>query len=122
MISLPILCGSSDSPVQDINPFLQIQGMILYPLEDERLTVYQTLRTYTANGAYATFEENERGTLAPGKYADFAVLDRDPFHSDPTLLYETKAIETYLAGKPARRMHLGTTAFALKSLLVRKKI
>lgn len=117
-----ILCGSSDSPVQDMNPFLQIQGMVLYPMKEERLTVYQALRTYTFNGAYATFEEKERGTLSVGKLADFAVLDRDPFLADPETLLETRALRTFLAGKPARPMKLGTAAFLLKSLLAHKKL
>jgi predicted amidohydrolase YtcJ len=104
-----------------MNPFLQIQGMVLYPLAEERLTVYQALRAYTANGAYATFEEEERGTLSVGKLADFAVLDRDPFLADPETLMETTAVQTFLAGKPARPMNLGTAAFLLKGLLARKK-
>jgi len=66
-----IICGSSDAPVQDISPFLQIHGMVNFPIVNERLSVYQAFRTYTYYAAYATFEENIRGTLSEGKLADF---------------------------------------------------
>lgn len=117
-----ILCGSSDSPVQHLNPFLQIQGMVNYPIEEQRLSVYQALRTYTYNGAYATFEETDRGTLAIGKLADFVVLNRDPFTIDKDKLIEVRAEQTYLAGKVARHMKMGTLTFLIKGFLNRKKI
>jgi hypothetical protein len=44
----------------------------------ERLTRLQALRALTVGGAWVTFAEGERGTLAPGRMADLAVLDRDP--------------------------------------------
>ena len=71
-----IICGSSDSPVQTINPFIQLHGMVNFPLVNEQLSVYQALRTYTYNGAYSTFEETERGTLTAGKWADFIILHK----------------------------------------------
>ena len=55
-----IICGSSDSPVQDISPFIQLQGMTDFPIKGERLSAYEAFRTYTYNGAYSTFEEDER--------------------------------------------------------------
>ncbi len=44
----------------------------------ERLTRMQALRALTIGGAWVTFAERDRGTLAPGRAADYAVLDRDP--------------------------------------------
>jgi len=44
---------------------------------EERVTILEALRLYTLNGAYAGFEENKKGSLAPGKLADFIVVDRD---------------------------------------------
>lgn len=117
-----ILCGSSDSPVQHLNPFLQMQGMVNYPIEDQRLSVYQALRTYTYNGAFATFEEADRGTLAFGKLADFVVLNNDPFTIDKDKLIELKAEQTYIAGKVARPMNMGTLSFVVKGFLNRNKL
>lgn len=74
-----IICGSSDSPIQDPDPFIQIQGMIDFPVEGQSLTRWEAVRAYTANAAWAGFQEEEKGTLEPGKRADFIVLDKDIF-------------------------------------------
>ena len=44
----------------------------------DAIALEEALRAYTANAAFAGFEEKEKGTLAPGKLADFVVLSRDP--------------------------------------------
>src|SRR5262249_2006526 len=51
-------------------------GQVLAP--EERITVDQALTLYTKNGAYAGLEEDKKGTLSPGRLADFIVVDRDP--------------------------------------------
>jgi len=93
-----MLLGGSDSPVQHFNPFLHLHGMVNFPLENQRLSFFEALKTYTINGAYATFEENERGTLSEGKIADFAVLDRDPFEIEQIDIQSVKVIDTYING------------------------
>ena len=50
---------------------------------EQKITVEEALRAYTAGGAYASFEESRKGTLAPGKLADFVMLDRDLFEIPP---------------------------------------
>ncbi|MBI5402174.1 MAG: amidohydrolase [Ignavibacteriae bacterium] len=57
------------------------------------------LKAYTFNNAYASFGENEKGSLETGKYADFIVTDRDIFTSTPEEIKETKVLVTYLNGK-----------------------
>ncbi len=116
-----ILCGSSDSPVQDMNPFLQIHGMVNFPLGHERLSVYQALRAYTYNGAYATFDEDTRGTLTTGKRADFVVMEQDPFAIPPENLLELQAKYTYFGGKEARRRNIGVVPFLLRGFLGRHR-
>lgn len=111
-----MLLGSSDSPVQHLNPFLQMQGMVSFPLASERLSVYEALRTYTYNGAYATFEEDQRGTLRPGKRADFAVLEKDPFAIDPQAIHTIKVIQTYIDGRPYKALK-NPLVLLLKGLL-----
>ena len=94
-----MILGSSDSPVQHLNPFIQLQGMVTFPVAGESLSLYQALRTYTYNGAYALQEEDERGTLTPGKHADFVILDQDPFELPLTDIHKLKAAETWINGR-----------------------
>ena len=113
------ICGSTDSPIQSLDPFLQIHGMVNFPVESERISVYQAFRTYTYNGAYATFEEDRRGTLSLGKFADFIVFDENPFEISPDQLINLKVNATYIQGKIVSKIKMGRWAFFLK-LLSRK--
>ncbi|MBN2157219.1 MAG: amidohydrolase [Candidatus Lokiarchaeota archaeon] len=109
-----IVCGSSDSPVQYLDPWLQIHGMVNFPIESERISVYEALRTYTYNGAYATFEEDERGTLELGKCADFIILPKDPFQISPTELLNIVVSQTYINGKKMKKTCYKPMKFFLK--------
>ena len=53
---------------------------------NQKVTVAETIRASTRNGAYASFEENTKGTLEAGKLADLVVLGRDPFVEDPSTM------------------------------------
>ncbi len=94
-----VLALSTDAPVQDFDPFVQIAGAVDHPVASERLSVYQALRAYSFGGAYAAFEEDERGTLEPGKWADFAVLDENPFDVPKERIHTMKVSETWIEGK-----------------------
>jgi predicted amidohydrolase YtcJ len=74
-----MVAGGSDSPVTEINPLLGIQSAVNNPNLQRRTSVDQALRMFTINGAWAAFEENEKGTLEAGKLADIDVVDRDPY-------------------------------------------
>ncbi len=71
--------------------------------ERERLTVPEAIVGDTRNGAYLTFEEDVKGTLEPGKFADFVVLSEDLRRIDPTRIRDAEVLETYLAGKRVYR-------------------
>ncbi len=114
-----IICGSSDSPVQSLNPFLQIHGMVNYPIEKERLSVYEAFRSYTYNGAWATFEEESRGTLKKGKLADFIIMLQNPFEIPPESLLGLKVQSTWIGGRKTRPVKLSPAS--LPFLLFRKK-
>ncbi len=67
--------------------------------EDQRLTMDQALYCYTMEGAYASSEENIKGSISPGKLADFIVLDTDIFTiKDQEDILKTKVSQTYLSG------------------------
>ena len=56
-------------------------------MPEQKITVEEALRAYTRGAAYASFEENDKGTLAPGKLADLVIIDKDlrkvPASGDP---------------------------------------
>ena len=54
---------------------------------------------YTKNDAYASFEENIKGTITPGKLADFIIVDKDPYGVDPSELKDITVLKTYLGGE-----------------------
>jgi hypothetical protein len=67
---------------------------------DERITPAQALRIYTINGAYASFEEDIKGSLEPGKLADMVVLETNPLHvEDPWEIRNIRVERTLLGGE-----------------------
>ncbi|MDM8002452.1 MAG: amidohydrolase family protein, partial [Bacteroidota bacterium] len=66
---------------------------------EQKITVEEALKAYTINGAYASFEEDIKGTLEPGKLADFVVLDRDITAIDPAEIWDMKVQQTWVGGK-----------------------
>ncbi|NUT54111.1 MAG: amidohydrolase [Saccharothrix sp.] len=80
-----VVAGSSDRPVADGNPLRAIRfmaerrsgsGQPIGP--DEATTVHEAIAAYTVNAAYACRREHDLGSIAPGKRADFAILDANP--------------------------------------------
>lgn len=71
------LCGSSDSPVQSMNPWEQMLGMTEFYLPEQSLGRYQALETYTTNPSRMLDEEEVSGSLKVGKKADFFVMNQD---------------------------------------------
>jgi predicted amidohydrolase YtcJ len=69
--------GASDCPVEPLEPLLGIAAAVNRQ-GPEALLAEDAIALYTKNAAYASFEENLKGTIAPGKYADLVVLEKDP--------------------------------------------
>ena len=69
-------------------------------LPNEKLSMDEALRAYTIEGAYASYEENIKGSVTVGKFADFILLDRDLYNlDDDEEILSTQVIETYVDGK-----------------------
>ena len=66
---------------------------------EQKLTVAEAVEAYTMGSAYAEFQEKEKGSITPGKLADFVVLSDDIFKIPPTAIKNVKVDATYLAGK-----------------------
>jgi predicted amidohydrolase YtcJ len=100
---------SSDFPGETLNPFYGIYAAITrqdpqgnppggwYP--EQRLTPAEALRGYTLEGAFAEFEERDKGSIEPGKLADFTVIDLDPTKVVPKDILNTVVLKTIVGGK-----------------------
>ena len=65
----------------------------------QKITVEEALRAYTAANAYAGFQEARLGTLEPGKWADFVVLSDNLFEIDPVALPSVRVLRTVVGGQ-----------------------
>jgi len=103
------LAFGSDSPVEPLDPLVGIHAAVTRCRADgspaaegwhteERLTVEQAVRAYTAGAAFASGEEALKGRLAPGYLADCVVLDRDIFLGPPMEILDTRVEATFVAG------------------------
>ncbi|MBP1720171.1 MAG: Amidohydrolase family [Deltaproteobacteria bacterium] len=97
---------SSDAPVAEPNPLIGIRDAVCRRTPSgkefgpaECLTAEQALSLYTREAAYFSFEENDRGTLEEGKFADLVVLDKDPTQVGPEEIPTCKVKMTVVGGK-----------------------
>jgi predicted amidohydrolase YtcJ len=101
------LAFGTDYPVEPVNPFRGLYAAVTRKSEDgkqeyyprQKLTIEQAIAAYTTGSAYAEFAEKEKGTIAPGKLADFVVLDRDITAIAPEKILDTRVLQTVLGGK-----------------------
>jgi predicted amidohydrolase YtcJ len=103
------LAFGSDFPVESPNPFPGLAAAISRQdpqgqppggwRPEERVSFVTALAGFTRNAAYAGFAEDRIGSLEPGKWADFILIDRDPTKVDPQALAATQVLETWVAGK-----------------------
>jgi len=104
---VPLAFGS-DYPVEDPNPFPGLADAVTREdaagdppggfLPEQKITLTQALAAFTTGAAFASRAEDRLGSLEPGHYADFILLDHDPFSADPKALRETKVLETWVGG------------------------
>lgn len=95
-----IVTSGSDCPVEPINPLLGVWAAVTRKsFAEENLTVEEALKTYTLNAAHASFDENNKGTIEVGKFADLTVLSDDLFNVPSDEIKKVEVEMTIVAGK-----------------------
>ena len=103
------LAFGTDWDVAPLNPMLGIYAAVTRATLDsknpngwfpeQKLSVEESVRAYTMGSAYAEFQENEKGSIAPGKLADMVLLSDDIFSIDPVKIRDVKVLKTIVGGK-----------------------
>ena len=103
--------GGSDCPVEPFNVLDNLRAAVTRQnragtrtyLPEQALSVEQAVRLFTSGAAWASGDEDCRGTLELGKLADLAVLDRDLFETEPAEFTKVNIVETVLNGETVYR-------------------
>ena len=103
------LALGSDFPIEEVNPFFGIYSAVTrqdqngqpaggwYP--SQKLTLAEAIRGFTSDAAYAAFEEGSRGTIEPGKLADFTIVEGDLYSMPQSELFQAKVRYTVVGGE-----------------------
>ena len=95
-----LLAGSSDSPAEPLNPLLGIWAAAArQAFPQERLSVEEALELYTIGAAYMSFEEDVKGSIEIGKFADLTVLSNNPMETQPGKIKDIKVEMTIVGGR-----------------------
>jgi len=100
------ICNGTDVPVEAVDPIPCFYASVARKLKngerffpDQRMSREEALRTYTVNGAFAAFEENQKGILKPGYLADIVVLSADLLTIPEEKIPDTYVLLTIVGGK-----------------------
>jgi hypothetical protein len=117
------IAGGSDAPCSYPDAIQGIHAACNHPDPDQSTSVLDALRMHTSWAARLSFDERERGTLTPGKVADFVALDRNPLAVMPDKLKDINVVNLYLKGRPYTPALTNPAALgirALKNILMRE--
>jgi hypothetical protein len=103
------MCFGTDWPVVTIDPLLNLYAAVTRRTTDgknpngwipeQKITIEEAIKCYTLNSAYAEFSENDKGSIEPGKFADFVVLSDNLLTIDPVRIKDMKVEMTVVGGK-----------------------
>lgn len=101
-----VVTNGTDAPVEDVDPLASFWASVSRLLPDgqrfdpdQRMTRAQALRSYTLNNAFAEFEEDNKGSIVPGKLADLVVLSRDIMTIPEEEIRDTRVVYTIVGGQ-----------------------
>ena len=102
---IPVASGSDYVP-GPYEPLMAIQSMVTRKDmkgrvwgPNQKVSVDEAIQICTTNAAYASFEENLKGSITAGKLGDFVILAKDPHDTDPDHIKEIEVVRTVVGGK-----------------------
>jgi predicted amidohydrolase YtcJ len=103
------LAFGTDSPVAPLNPFLGVWAAVTRQTTDgknpngwipeQKISVEEAVRSYTMGSAYAEFQENTKGSITVGKFADLIIVSDDIFTIEPNKIMNAKVLTTIVNGR-----------------------
>lgn len=103
------MCSGTDAPIETMNPFMNVYAVSVRKDQngvpeggwhpEQKVPVEQGLRMVTIEGAYSTGEEDVKGSIEVGKYADMVVVSADPLKIAPDEIKNIKVLMTIVGGK-----------------------
>lgn len=106
-----VVTNGTDAPVEDVDPIASFHAAVSRQMTNgevfhggQRMTREEALRSYTIDAAYSAFEEDSKGSLEVGKYADLTVLSRDIMTIPEEEIPGTRVVYTIVGGRLAYRL------------------
>lgn len=101
-----VLASGSDCPVEDPNPIMGLHALVTRNsfIPEQCLSIEEALKSYTINAAYAAFEENIKGSIEVGKFADLVILDKNPLQISEDKIREITILETIVKGETVYKL------------------
>ena len=106
-----VVTNGTDAPVEDVDPIASFHAAVSRRMTNgevfhggQRMTREEALRSYTIDAAYSAFEEDSKGSLEVGKYADLTVLSRDIMTIPEEEIPGTRVVYTIVGGRLAYRL------------------
>jgi predicted amidohydrolase YtcJ len=103
------IAAGSDFPIESDNPFFGLHAAVTRTDHqglpkggwhaEQAMTLLEAFRAFTLDAAYAEHQERELGSLEPGKWADFIIVDRDLFAIPPADIWQIKVEQTWVGGQ-----------------------
>jgi predicted amidohydrolase YtcJ len=107
------MCFGSDWTVAPLDPLLGLYAAVTrrttdgkHPngwVPDQRILIEQAIRAYTLESAYAAYEEDDKGSLSKGKFADFVVLSHNLLEIDSAEILDVRVEMTVVGGRTVYR-------------------